>query len=513
MIRKHPILLTILLLIVLGIGWSVWKSKQPKPIPIRVAKVARVDKLTQLAMASGEIRAHDMVDIQAEVTGIITELLVKEGQKVKKGEKLLQIDPFQYEMALASQKGRVAMAEADVKSVASDIDNRQADLARLMELLKSAESDLAQARITAERDKNSFNRYEALYKNRVISLDEFETFDTKLRISNKRVDTANSLIEQTKAQIRSAELGVEKARIQKRSSENSLAVSQAALKQSEDQFSKTTIRAPMDGVIVKLNVDVGERAVPGNQFDTKATLMIIANLSRIEAELKVDETDIVKMELGQPVEIIADALQTNDLEKVKLAAKVTEIAAAPIETQSSSSSSYSSGSSQEGRDFKVVATIDNPPADLRIGMQCDAKITKASVKNVLAVPIGAITWRDVPIDKNGRYAAPPKPDPKAKPGANGIGTMAVAATDDKTSGTKKTNKKELQGTFVKGSDGFAHFRTIKTGLMDDTNAEVLDGLKEGEEVITGPHQSLLKLDEWTLVEVEKTPGGPQGSGK
>lgn len=507
-IFKHPILLTIFALVAGFIGWSVHQSKQPKPIPIRVAKVTRTEKLVQQATASGEIRAHDMVDIQTEIPGIIVELPVKEGQKVKRGELLLRIDPFQYQMALASDEGRFHVAQAEVKSVENEIENKLSEVERLKEMLKSCESDLEQARITAARDKSSFNRYEELFKKRVISGDEYETFEAKLRISNKRVDSARASIEQINAQIRAAELSVAKARILKKSAENSLAIAEASLKQAQDNLSKTNLRSPMDGVIVKLNVDRGERAVPGIQSNPQATLMTIADLSVIEAEIKVDETDIVRLALGQPVSVKVDALQAGMQEELSLAAQVTEIANAPIDTQGSNSS-YSM--QQEGRDFKVVATISKPPAEVRIGMLCEAKITNATRENLVTIPIQAVTTREVEIDKAGRYAAPPKPDPNGGKG-DGVATKALAA-DTPTSGTKKTPKKELQGVFVKDADGFARFRQVKTGVMDDTNVEVLDGLKEGEEVIIGPLASLRKLDEWALVKIEENPSDTQFSNK
>lgn len=500
-IRKHPILLTIFLLVVGSIGWFVYKARQPKPTLVRVAKVMRSDRIVQQATASGEIRAHDMVDIQTEIPGIIVELAVKEGQRVKRGDLLLRIDPFQYEMALASEKGRFLVAQAEVKAVENEIENKLADVARLKELLKSSQSELEQARITAAREKNSFVRYEELYKRRVISIEEYETFETNLRLANKRVDSAAAAIEQINSQIRAADLAVAKARIQKKSAENSLTIAEASLKQTQDNLNKTNLRSPMNGVIVKLNVDRGERAVPGIQSNPQATLMTIADLSVIEAEIKVDETDIVRLALGQAVSVKVDALQAGRQEDISLPAKVTEIANAPIETQSSSSS-YSS-SQQEGRDFKVVATIDNPPPELRIGMLCEAKVTNATRENLLTIPIQAVTTREVAVDTAGRYAPPPKPDPKASPGADVSATAAAA--DAPTSGTRQARKKELQGVFVKSADGFAHYRQVKTGIMDDTNIEVLDGLKEGEEVIIGPLASLRKLDEWVAVEIEKNP--------
>ena len=497
MIRKHPILITFLLLIIAGIAAAVINARRPKPTLIRVSKVERMDTITSVVSASGEIRAHEMVDIQTEVPGVITELPVIEGQAVKKGDILLRIDPFQARMEMASEEGRYAVALSEIKRVESTIATAQSNLSRQREMIKSNEFALKEAQITYERDLSSLQRYQELLKTKAISRDEYETFESKSRISAERVEVARSNIAQAKNQLQANQLAVEEQRVMKTSAEKNLSVTEAALNRARDQLKKTTINSPIDGVIVRLNVDIGERAVPGIQSNPQATLMTIANLSAIEAEIKVDETDIVRVALGQEVKITVDALSSGNMDKVSLKGRVTEIGAAPIE-------GLATGNNQEGKDFKVVAKVEAPPKTLRMGMLCDAEITIDTRKDVLAVPIQAMADCEVPVDEKGAYLPPPKPE-KGKSltqaaNAESTSTKPVPGKADKSA---KSKKKKLQGVFVKGSDGMAHYRTVKTGIMGESNIEILEGLKEGEEVITGPLKSLLLLDEWTLVKIEE----------
>lgn len=470
-----------------GGAYGVIRWRQPKPTLIRVAKVDRIETLTSIVTASGEVRAHEMVDIQTEVPGVITGLPVKEGQTVKKGDVLLRIDAFQAETAVASERARFAVAQAEVKRLKSTIETALSNIVRQRELIKSNESELDEVKITLERDQSALKRYQELLKTRAISRDEYETFESKMRISAKRVDMARSTIEQARAQLRANESTVEEQRVMKESAEQGLGIAKATLNRAQDDLSKTTIRSPMNGVIVRLNVDIGERAVPGIQSNPQATLMTIANLATIEAEMKVDETDIVRVALNQQAKITVDALKDTPLK-----GHVTEISTAPIET-------VASAAQQEGKDFKVLVQVDAAPKTLRIGMLCEAEITIDTRKNILAIPIQSLTTRESPVDAKGAYLAPPKPEKEGKSIVQAANAKDPAKPGDKA---KKNKTKELQGVYVKGPDGFAHFRPVKVGIMGDTNIELLEGLKEGEEVITGPLQSLRTLDEWTLVSVE-----------
>ncbi|MBN1868796.1 HlyD family secretion protein [Candidatus Sumerlaeota bacterium] len=513
---------TIFLLIVASIGWGVISSKRPKPLSVKTAKIERAENLVATVSAPGTIRAHDLVDIQAEVAGVVVDLPVAEGQTVRKGGILLKIDPLQAETDLASARARRAGAEADVKRIESSIAAAQANLARQEQQLISCRAEYEQAQITARRQKRAAERRRELLKNGTISTEEFEESEAQAKLSLQSEAVAKARVDQCKAEMRALELAVEEQRAQKVATEQNLLAVAASLRRTEDSLSKVTIVSPLDGTVVSLNVDVGERAVPGIQSNPQATLMTIANLSQIEAEIQVDETDIVQVGLGDKTEVEVDSLPDKKLE-----GEVSEIGMAPIQ----------SGSSDEGKDFKVVVAIADPPDSLRIGMSCEAEITVDERADVLAVPIQALTIREVDVDTSGTYVPPPSPaeekkakeekDKKAKaadknPAANGAESenpgdadpvkekdategkggdnKASAADKDKK---KDSEKKEVQGVFVLGKDGFAYFRPIEVGIMGETQAEVLGGIEEGEEVVTGPLKALRELKEWKLVRKSK----------
>lgn len=485
-----------------GITAAVIYSRQPKAIPVRTTPVERMEKLVSLVNAQGEIRAHDMVDIQTEVAGVIKDLPVVEGQRVKMGDVLLKIDQFQSQMEMDSQEGHYMSAQSDVRRAEQAIATAQSNMARQQEIIKTNESELAQAEITHQRDLSSLKRYEELLKVRAISLDEFEAVESKSRISSKQVDSAKLAIMQAQEQLRASAVAVDEQKVQKIQSEHNLAVADAARKRAKDQLNKTILTSPLNGVIVKLNVDIGERAVPGIQSNPQATLMTLADLSKIEAELKVNETDIVRVKLGQTAKITVDAL----VDVTSLTGHVSEISSAPIDMNANKNNNNSSG--QDSKDFKVVISVDNPPPALRLGMLCEADITIETRQNALTVPIAALTPRQGEVDEKGAYVTPPKPAAGQGAGkaamAEDAKPAAGAAAGGKGGRKKKAggNKKEFQGVFVKRADGMAHFCPVKTGIMGDMEIELLDGVKEGDEVITGPLQSLRLMDEWSLVREE-----------
>jgi HlyD family secretion protein len=261
----------------------------------------------------------------------------------------------------------------------------------------------------------------------------------------------------------------------------------SSLRRSEDLFEKTTIRARFDGVIVKLNVKEGERAVPGVLTSPQATLMTLADFSVIEAELKVDETDIVNVKMGDVGKVIVDALP-----EAPLTGRVVEIGNSPILSSSQSMMGPGTSGGQEGKDFKVVLRIDKPPEALRPGMSCDADITTDVRKDVLVIPIQALTLREVALDAEGRYLPEKLEEKKAS-------HLTVA-----TGASPPGPRKELQGIFLCGKDQRAHFRPVKTGIIGETDVEVLDGLELGEEVVVGPLKALRTLEEHTSITIDRT---------
>jgi HlyD family secretion protein len=512
MIRKHPFLFIFLLILVGGGVYGYIRSLRPKPTLVKVIKADRVDKLKAIVRSSGEIQAHDMVDIQTEVAGVIVDLPVVEGQRVAKGDVLLRIDDFQSKTEMSGAQARYDGALADIKRAEASLAGAQVECERQKEQIEVARQDLAEAEITRTRDESLLKRQKQLLDNKTTSREEYEVQEAKYNISVRRVESAKSRIRQGEAQLQVNELTIEQQKASKVAAEQSLASAKASLDRAQDQLKKVTITSPLDGVIVALNVDVGERAVPGIQSNPQATLMTLANLSAIEAKLEVDETDITRVALKQPVKIDIDALQDTPL-----SGTITEIGSAPILKQTGSNS-------QEGKDFEVVVAISNPPERLRVGMSCEAEIIVDTRTGVLGMPIQALTAREVEIDKEGKYVVPPKPVEEKKGVLASLlsakkDTGAQAAQKSQGEGsaggsdTKKEKKKELSGVFVMGEDGFAHFRPVKTGVMGEEQVEILEGIQTGDTVITGPLKALRNLMEWTLVQEDKGIPGLEPAGK
>jgi HlyD family secretion protein len=243
-------------------------------------------------------------------------------------------------------------------------------------------------------------------------------------------------------------------------------VARASLVRSSDVLDKYDSRAPLDGVVTNLSVRAGESVVPGLQNQTGTNIMTIADMSVITAEVKVDETDIVNVKVGQTAEITIDAIPNKTF-----TGKVTEIGDTAILRSTGVAASQSAISSQEAKDFKVVVALDNPPQEIRPGLSCTAKITTAIRKNALTIPIQALTVRQ-------KGQLEPKP-------ANGTNATHAATKPDPAA--EKAKKEEIQGVFVV-ANGKATFKKVETGITGATDIEVLSGLNDGETIITGTYQ-------------------------
>jgi HlyD family secretion protein len=284
---------------------------------------------------------------------------------------------------------------------------------------------------------------------------------------------------QAEAQVRSAKNNIDQMKVSQTASANRAKATLANLNSAQDQLTKTILRAPLSGVITQLPVTKGERAVPGTMFSTQATLMTIADLSVIQAELKVDETDIVNLALGNAAKVKVDAIPD-----VAFDGEVAEIGNSPM------NSSTTSSTQQEAKDFKVIVTLKVPSDKLRPGMSCTGDIITNTKKNALVIPIQALTVREVEIEKDGKYV---QPELTKKPGA-------VAQAD---TSKDKRQKKELEGVFVI-KDKVARFRPVKSGITGETDIEVLENLKEGEEVVSGSFQTLRTIKDGAAVKVDNS---------
>jgi HlyD family secretion protein len=448
---------------------------------VQTGKVEKKEMLESKVSATGEIRAKEFIDIQAEITGIVTELPVREGDSVKKGDLLLKLDPLQSTAEMESTKASYEAAMSDAGTQKVQIASAEANILRDEAQLRQLESELEQAKYNFTRSQKSFERIQQLNEENLVSRDEYEQSQNQMRIYKSQTEATQARMEQLKAQSKVTSLSIQQMKSAYQSAMNRAGASQANLKRSMDQLRKTIIYSPLTGIITKKNVEIGERAVPGIQSNPQATLLTIADMSIVQVELKVDETDIVNVTLGNLAKVKVDALPDQEIKGT-----VTEIGSSPINAGSTTAS-------QEAKDFKVIVDLIDPPSVLKSGLSATAVIITKTKNNILTIPFQALTIRDVEVDDAGNYI-PPKEKPAEK--------NAVSADSGKT--TKKPKKKELQGIFIVDKTNKARFTPIETGITGETEIEVLKGLAENQEIVVGSYKTIRTLEEGTLVKINNT---------
>lgn len=468
----------ILLVVAVAIGGAItWKALEPpEPTKVLTARAEVVEELRSIVSATGEIRAKEFVDIQAEVSGIITEVNVEEGQHVEKGHVLLRLEDLPFRADEDGARAQLKAAEADAQNAEVGVATALANLAAEKTALAGLKVELEQARTTRDRADSSLNRKKELFQQNLIGTEEFEIAAADARIAQQTFELREARIEQGNANIHAAETRVEAAKSMRDGQLQRVEAARASLARVTDVLGKTVLKAPIAGLITKLNVEKGERAVPGIQSNPIATLMTIADMSVIEAEISVAEADIVMVEIGAPAIVEVDAMRD-----VEIRGTVTEVGQSPIQDAATVSN-------QEGKDFKVVVRLQDPPAALRPGFTATADITTATRSNVLVIPLQAQTAREVEVDGDNHYVPPPEPidDSLATP----------------VSASRRANLEELEGVFVM-RDGRAHFRPVELGIIGDMDVEVLAGLEEGETVVIGPIKALRTLEEWDHIEIDE----------
>ena len=472
---KWKILITVIALVIAGVGvYASTVYSQRGVVTVQTGNVARTD-LTSIVTASGEIKPKNYIDIGADAIGDLTEILVKEGDHVHKGQLLAKIEDVQPTADVEAQKATLSGAEADAAASESALKGADQNIEMSQAAVDQANSLLEQAKADYDRSLAEFN--EQLLAKQDFDSKKFAYDGQKAALAQavSRLQQARTQREQDVANLASAQRRIAQAK--------------ANLTRFTDVLEKHNSFAPIEGMVTNLPVRVGETVVPGLQNQTGTLIMTIADMSQITAEVKVDETDIVNVQIGQMAEITIDAIPNKTFK-----GRVTEMGNTAILRSTGVAASQSAISSQEAKDFKVVIALDNPPSEIRPGLSCTAKITTATRQNVLTIPIQALTVR-----QKGDL------DPKtpAKTGAQAATKVDPAV--------EKARKEELQGVFVV-SGGKAMFRKVETGITGATDIEVLSGLKEGDEVITGTYQVIrtirneaqVKVDNKAPVTQEKT---------
>lgn len=451
-----------------GIIWYSVTQASKGVVTVQTAKVGKQD-LVSLVTASGEVRPKTYSNVGGEGFGKIVELAVKEGDRVKAGDVLLRLEATQVTADVEAQRSALSSTEAGMKSADANF--------------RSAEAELTQRKSDFEKARFDWERAEKLYKDELISRSEYDARKSQFDGMKAAIDVSIARVSQTRAEIeRSRSLQGQ---------------STAVLTRARDVLRKTTYTAPINGVVTYIAVRVGEHVVAGIQNSPGSYLMTISDLSRVNAEVKVDETDIVNVRHGQECDVTIDAVPGKIFK-----AHVTEVGTQAVLRTSGLATTQSQTGSQEAKDFKVVCTLDNPPENVRPGLSTTAKIKTAERKNALAIPLQALavrTQQDL--------------DDAQNEGKAGKGSVEAASVT-RAPGALDPKKIEIQGIFViKG--GKAEFVKVDTGITGVTDIEVLSGLNENDEIVTGSYRALRTLKPNAKVKVDnKAPdksGENQGS--
>ncbi len=421
-----------------GIAYANFRFSRTEGVTVNTETIQKRN-LRAIVSASGKIQPTRFVNISADTSGRVTELAVNEGDRVAKGQFLLQIDP-------RNLRTRVQSGEASLGAARSQLE--QMRLA-----LDSARTALKQAEDTYRRQQN-------LAKGGLTTRETLEKAESDLAM--RKADLAAQ-----EQNLRTLQLRTEQE--------------QATLENARTDLSKVRIESPIDGIVTRRNIEQGETAVVGTMNNAGTVLLQVADMSVIEAEVEVDETDIPDVQLGQMATITVDAISGKTF-----TAKVTEIGNSPIQTTGQAST--------QATNFKVTLQIEGEIPDVRPGFTCTAEITTATRDNAVAVPIQATTVREVVLDDKGQVVRA-TPAPGQRPSAT-----AVQAAELKPG----QERKEVEGVFVV-RDGKAVFEPITTGIAGEKFFEVTKGLKEGDAVIVGPFASVRTLADGAAVKVEQAP--------
>jgi HlyD family secretion protein len=451
--KKITIIAGVVILLLAIVGFTVHQSRK-NVVTVQTGKAQRLD-LASVVSASGEIKPKTYVNIGANAFGKITKLYVKEGDRVRKGQLLAQLENVQ--------------SAADVNATQASLDVAGTDAVAADAGMRTAMADLNRAKSDAERTKLDWDRAQGLYQEALIARSEYDNRKNAWEAAQAGLAQAQARLAQMKAQ--------------KDSADRRISQSRANLTRVSDVLRKTTYAAPFDGMITNLPVREGETVVIGIQNSPGSTLMSIADMSVITAEVKVDETDIVNVKLGQPAEVTIDAIPKKNFKGV-----VTEIGNNAIVRSTGLATSQQTSASQEAKDFKVVVTLQEPPENLRPGLSATAKITTAVRNNVLTIPIQALTVR---------VQAELQPENDRK------GSVEAAAPQNEAAKAKDREKEEIQGVFVIRNRK-AEFMPVDTGITGTTDIEVLKGLKDGDEIVIGSYKVLRTMRPGVGVKVDNT---------
>jgi HlyD family secretion protein len=384
-----------------------------KPVEVRMEPVQKRDLVASVT-ASGQVRPQTKVDVASDVSGKIMKLSVKEGQMVSAGQFLLQIDQSQPQAAVERSEAQVASARAQLAQQMANLDQAQRAYDRSATMKKANPT--------------------------LIADEQIEQLKTALDVNTALVEAGKHAVDQATA----------------------------GLNDAKSSLAKTTIYAPMSGRVTRLAVEQGETAVPGTFNKDAATLLTISDMSVLETRVKVDETDVARIKVGDSAQVQIDAFPDTTF-----VGKVTKI--------SNSSVKAAAATTDQAVDYEVTIQLMNAPADTRPDFSATAKVITDKRTSVLSVPIIALTVRENQALQAGDTAV-------------GLGKAKPA---------KEIGKKDVEGVFVVGTDNKVTFRPVKVGIAGEKHFEVTSGLKDGEKIVAGTYQAIRELKDGTLVRETK----------
>ena len=425
-------------------------------VTVQTAKIAPQETLVSQVTASGEIKPTTYTNVTAQGFGRITEILIKEGDHVKKGDRLLLQENIQ--------------ASADVQAQAASINSAESGVAAAEASYRAAQADLLMQQANLEKAKLDWERGQGLFKDGLIAKQDFDQRKTGYDAAVAQVDSSRARMLSSKATL--DQMG------------SQVAQGRAVLVHTQDILHKTVYTSPINGIVSYLPERVGDYVVPGIQNSNGSFLMTLSDMSIVTAEVKVDETDIVSVKMGQDADVTIDAVPGKVFK-----GKVTEIGSQAVLRTSGLATTQSTASNQEAKDFKVVVTLTNPPENVRPGLSTTAKIKTAEKKNVLAIPIQALAVRTR------------KDLEEAAKNAKKESRVTLAAPPPPAAGEPK--KDEVQGVFVINGKK-AIFRPVETGITGVTDIEVTKGLQQGDEIVVGSYKALRTLKPESNVKIDNS---------
>lgn len=431
MSKAKKITLALVGLVIVGgvIAGSVARANGKK-VEVQTDKVETKDLVSKVS-ASGEIRPKKFVNVSSDVAGRIVKLLIKEGDVVKRGQILARIDAKRFEES-------ARQSEASLAASRSDLDRSLADL---------------------ELSRQSLERQRRMHADKLV---------------------ADQILEQAQSEFKMKQAAVESQR-------KRIAQQAAVVATTQDDLGKTVVVAPMDGVVTSLQKEEGETVIGAQSF-SPTVICVVADLSVMEVEILVDETDIRNLALGQAAEVRVDALEGTTVK-----GEVTEIGSSAIPRGAAAAAASNVNNSNQAKDFKVTVTLKDPPASLRPGLNATADVITARREGVIAAPIQAVVVRQ--IDKDGKVVDPT------------VGGQA-GPQETATAPTRSAKLEEKEGIFLV-RDGKAVFQKVKTGIIGDTDIEILEGVKPGDVIVTGSYRTLRTLKNEAILKLDE----PKKAGK